>query len=150
MLNRLLILSSFLSLCEAAAESNLYHQQLELFCICHWHYIWHYTSLSRNEVTLNDRSLYTVLIPWSFRWFGSVRALKLCVCQDKKVEVFPKNFDWANWITIEARNGSPIAPLQAVRSVSFEGLAKTSQIKSHPSVGARQAYGKQLLSRGIQ
>lgn len=46
----------------------------------------------------------------------------------KKVGVFPRNFDWANWITIEARNVSPAPPLQAVRSVSFEGLAKTSQI----------------------
>lgn len=50
------------------------------------------------------------------------------ICQDKKVGVFPRNFDWANWITIAARNSSPAPPLQAVRSVSFEGLAKTSPI----------------------
>lgn len=46
----------------------------------------------------------------------------------KKVGVLPRNFDWANWITAEARNGSPARPLQAVRSASFERLVKTSQI----------------------
>lgn len=148
MLNRLLILSSFLSVCEAAAESNLYHRQLELFCICHWHYIWHYTSLSRNEVTLKDRTLYAALMPWSSRRFESARALKLYVCRDKKGRSASKEFwlgklnhSWSQeWLSCTSPAGSQ-------ECVLWETCENFSN-KSHPS--ARQAYGKQLLSRGTQ